>query len=82
MSAGAAGGRPRWLPVTAGYVVGYAVGWNFANVSADAPGLAVDYRVGLAAIGMLTTIVVLGHTLVQLPAGRAADRPSASMRRT
>lgn len=65
------------LAMAAGWLVGFAVGWNFANVSADAPGLADDYGVGLAAIGMLTTIVVLGHTLVQLPAGRAADRLGA-----
>src|SRR6185437_15762934 len=60
--------------IAACFAIAFAVGWNFANVSADAPRLAADYHVSLAAIGLLTTVVFLTHSLLQLPAGRSSDR--------
>jgi len=63
-----------WRSIAAGFAVAFAVGWNFTNVSADAPALAADYHVSLAAIGLLTTVLFLAHALLQLPAGRSGDR--------
>lgn len=51
-----------------------AVGWSYANVGAVAPDLARDYGVSVAAIGLLTTIVLVVFTAMQLPTGRALDR--------
>jgi hypothetical protein len=65
---------PRRGSIAAGFAIAFAVGWQFVSVSADAPRLAADYRVGLSAIGLLTTIVFAVHTVLQLPVGRLADR--------
>lgn len=51
-----------------------AFGVNFTNVGALAERMAADYRVGLATIGLFTTVLVAAHTLVQIPGGRATDR--------
>lgn len=68
----AAGAKRRG--VGAGLVVGACLTWNITNVGAVADQLADHYGVSLAAIGLLTTALFGTHFLVQLPAGRAADR--------
>lgn len=52
----------------------FAAGWNIANVGPVADPLAREYGVGLAAIGLLTTALLLGHLVSQLPGGHAIDR--------
>ena len=52
----------------------FAVGWVIVSLSAVAPTLANEYHTSLAAIGLLTTIVFVVHTVLQLPAGRLAER--------
>lgn len=51
-----------------------ASGWNIANVGAAASSLADDYGVGLATIGLFTTALFAVHMVMQVPAGRTADR--------
>jgi MFS family permease len=58
----------------AGIAVAFATGWNIANVGAVATDLSRDYRAALATIGLFTTAQFLVHMLLQIPAGRAADR--------
>lgn len=65
---------PSHLAIAAGLVVGSCLTWNVANVGAAADPLAERYGVSLASIGLLTTALFVTHFLVQLPAGRAADR--------
>lgn len=60
--------------MVAGVVVGACLTWNITNVGAVADPLAEHYGVSLAAVGLLTTALFVTHFLVQLPAGRAADR--------
>jgi MFS family permease len=60
--------------IAAGLVVGGCLTWNVTNVGAVADSLAAHYDVSLAAIGLLTTALFVTHFLVQLPAGRGADR--------
>ncbi|GIU93624.1 MAG: MFS transporter [Gaiellaceae bacterium] len=60
--------------VFAALVVGGCLTWNITNVGAIADPLAAHYGVSLAPIGLLTTALFVTHFLVQLPAGRAADR--------
>jgi MFS family permease len=60
--------------VVAGCALGVASGWNFGNVGAIASELAGSYGVGLAAIGLLTTALVVTHLAIQIPGGRASDR--------
>lgn len=67
----------RKLAVAAGLVVGGCLTWNVSNVGAVADPLSEEYGVSLAAIGLLTTALFLTHLLVQLPAGRGADRYGA-----
>ena len=71
---GAGGGARRRYAVTAGLAMSVAVGWSYSNVSAVAPELADDYGVSVSAIGLLTTVVLIVHTVMQLPTGRALDR--------
>lgn len=66
-------GRAR-TGIAAGLVVGGCLTWNVTNVGAVADPLAGHYDVSLAAIGLLTTALFVTHFVVQLPAGRAADR--------
>jgi len=63
--------------VVGGLAVGGCLTWNVSNVGAVADPLADAYGVSLAAIGLLTTALFVTHLLVQLPAGRAADRYGA-----
>jgi MFS family permease len=58
----------------AGVGVAFAVGWNITIVGAVATDLARAYGVSLATIGLLVTAQFLVHMLLQIPAGRAADR--------
>jgi MFS family permease len=58
----------------AGVGVAFAVGWNITIVGAVATDLAHAYGVGLATIGLFVTAQFLVHMLLQIPAGRAADR--------
>jgi MFS family permease len=67
----------RLEPVVAGSAVGFAAGWNIADVGAAAKGLADAYGVGLTVIGLFTTSLFLTHLLMQLPAGRLSDRLGA-----
>ena len=54
--------------------LGTVIGWSLSNVGAVAPELAHDYGLSIAAIGLLTTVVLGVHTLMQVPAGRVVDR--------
>ena len=76
MSGRAPADRPdiRITSVVAGLAVGGCLTWNVSNVGAVADPLADAYGVSLAAVGLLTTALFLTHLLIQLPAGRAADR--------
>jgi nitrate/nitrite transporter NarK len=64
--------------VVAGSAVGFSAGWNIADVGAVADELADAYGVGLAVIGLLTTVLFLAHMLMQLPSGRLSDRFGAA----
>lgn len=57
-----------------GIGVGIAVGWNIASLGAIATRLSHAYGVGLATIGLFTTVQFVMHMVMQLPGGRAADR--------
>ena len=60
--------------VAAGCAVGFAAGWNIADVGAVAGGLAAAYGVGLGPVALFTTVLFLTHMLMQFPAGRLSDR--------
>jgi MFS family permease len=70
-------GRRRGATLT-GALVGLAIGWNITNVGAVAEPLSRAYGVGLGVVGLFTTALFLAHALVQIPAGRRADRHGAS----
>lgn len=55
----------------------FAAAWNLANVGPVAERLREDYRIALATVGLLTTALVLGHLVSQIPAGRAIDAQGA-----
>jgi len=57
-----------------GLAVGVAVGWNLAALGAIATRLGHAYGVGLATIGLFTTVQFVMHMAMQIPGGRAADR--------
>jgi MFS family permease len=57
-----------------GVAVGIAVGWNISTLGAIATRLSHAYGVGLATIGLFTTVQFVLHMLMQIPGGRAADR--------
>jgi len=79
-AAGPAGpGRTDATAIVAGLAVGGCLTWNISNVGAVADPLAAEYGVSLAAIGLLTTALFVTHFLVQLPAGRGADRHGARL---
>jgi MFS family permease len=67
----------RRIAIAAGLAVGGCLTWNVSNVGAVADPLSEEYGVSLAAIGLLTTALFVTHLLVQLPAGRGADRYGA-----
>jgi MFS family permease len=60
--------------VVAGCALGATSGWNFGNLGGIASELAGAYGVGLAAIGLLTTAMVVTHLAVQIPGGKTSDR--------
>lgn len=53
--------------------IGVVIGWCLSNVGAVAPELAGDYRMSIATVGLLTTVVFAVHTVMQIPAGRFVD---------
>jgi MFS family permease len=57
-----------------GVGVGVASGWNIAALGAVATRLSHAYGVGLATIGLFTTMQFVVHMAMQIPGGRAADR--------
>jgi MFS family permease len=57
-----------------GVGVGVAVGWNIASLGAIATRLSHAYGIGLATVGLFTTVQFLVHMAMQVPGGRAADR--------
>lgn len=61
----------------AALALGAGVTWNVANVGAVADPLAGAYGVSLGIVGLFTTALFVTHLLVQLPAGRGADRVGA-----
>lgn len=65
------------VAVLAGLAVGGCLTWNVSNVGAVADPLAETYGVSLPAVGLLTTALFVTHLVVQLPAGRGADRHGA-----
>jgi MFS family permease len=60
--------------VPAGIALGFAVGWNIANVGAVAEQLAGAYGVSLFVVGLFTTSLFVVHGLLQIPGGKTADR--------
>ncbi|HUG64724.1 MAG TPA: MFS transporter [Gaiellaceae bacterium] len=73
-SSGASGLSASTRGIAAGLAVGGCLTWNVSNVGAVADPLAEHYDVSLVAVGLLTTALFVIHFLVQLPAGRGADR--------
>lgn len=67
----------RTVSIVAGLAVGGCLTWNISNVGAVADPLASAYGVSVAAIGLLTAALFLTHLVIQLPAGRGADRHGA-----
>lgn len=65
------------LAIVAALALGAGVTWNVANVGSVADPLAEAYGVSLAVVGLVTTSLFVTHLLVQIPAGRAADRLGA-----
>jgi len=57
-----------------GCAVGFAAGWNIADIGAVAEKLATAYDSSLTVIGLFTAALFLVHLLMQLPAGRFSDR--------
>jgi len=54
--------------------LGLALGFNFGNLGPIAEQVSSDYGIGLAAVGVLTMLLALVHSLVQIPSGRVVDR--------
>jgi len=54
--------------------LGAASGVNILNVGAVPDPLAEAYGVSLATVGLFTTALLVAHTAVQVPGGRAIDR--------
>ncbi len=54
-----------------------SAGWNITNVGPIADTEAHAYGVGLAAVGLFTTALFVGHLLSQIPTGRLTDRLGA-----
>jgi MFS family permease len=57
-----------------GLALGAASGVNILNVGAVPDPLAGAYGVSLATVGLFTTALLVAHTAVQIPGGRAVDR--------
>src|SRR3954451_20522370 len=69
-----AGGGIGTRAAIGGVGVGVASGWNIAALGAVATRLSHAYGVGLATIGLFTTVQFVVHLAMQIPGGRAADR--------
>ena len=54
--------------------LGLALGFNFGNLGPIAERVSTDYGIGLATVGVLTMLLALVHSLVQIPSGRVVDR--------
>jgi MFS family permease len=57
-----------------GVGVGVAVGWNITALGSVATRLSDAYGVGLATVGLFTTVQFVVHMGMQIPGGRTADR--------
>jgi MFS transporter, NNP family, nitrate/nitrite transporter len=57
-----------------GIGIGVAAGWNIAALGAVATRVSHAYGVGLATVGLFTTVQFVLHAVMQIPGGRAADR--------
>jgi len=66
--------RRKRLAIATGVGLGFAVGWNIANVGAVARSMADAYGVSLASVGLLTTALFVVHMAMQIPAGIVVDR--------
>lgn len=60
--------------IAGGLALGAASGVNILNIGAVPDPLAAAYGVSLATVGLFTTALLVAHTLVQIPGGRAIDR--------
>jgi MFS family permease len=60
--------------IVGGLALGAASGVNMLNVGAVPDPLARAYGVSLATVGLFTTALLVAHTAVQIPGGRAIDR--------
>jgi MFS family permease len=60
--------------VVSGCLLGVTSGWNFGVVGAIASRLGRDFDTSLVMVGLFTTALLVTHTLVQVPGGRASDR--------
>lgn len=63
--------------IAAGLATGGLLTWNVSNVGAVADPLADAYGVSLAAIGLLTTALLVTQFASQFPSGHGADRNGA-----
>jgi MFS family permease len=54
--------------------LGTTVGWSMSCIGAVAPDVSRDYGISIAAVGLLTMVVFLVHTIMQIPSGRTIDR--------
>ncbi len=61
----------------AAVALGAGTTWNMSSVGSIADPTAAAYGVSLVVVGLFTGALVLTHFVVQLPAGRAADRIGA-----
>ncbi len=60
-----------------GFSLAAATGFGPSALGGVASGLAADYGVSLAAIGVATAALLVTHVLVQIPAGAMSDRVGA-----
>ena len=60
--------------IAGGLALGVASGVSILNVGAVPDPLAEAYGVSLATVGLFTTALLVAHTAVQIPGGRAVDR--------
>jgi MFS family permease len=72
-----AGWRGQLSAVLVGSALAVVSGWNFGDLGPVADPLAAAYGVGLPAVGILITSLVLVHALGQIPAGDWTDRLGA-----
>ncbi len=66
--------RPSWTLTLRVFVIAIAIGYNFALLGPIAKELSAHFGVGLGAIGVLTTLLLVTHALSQLPAAEPAQR--------